>query len=445
MAVAVQNEEVVEEQPPPAAVSAPEGARVAQTDLPLVERRFWTGGRPSAVTLLALVGALAAVFAVEVIHGPTLEMRLLQAAAICAGALVAIPRRVASRPVRIALIGSQATAVALEQEFVLNGIESYTTVGWIASGSQPPAEFPRPQVLGSMGHLATIVEEHDIDLLLIGSDVPRLAVFDELVELTDLSGIRVCELTAFYEELFGHIPVAEINSAWFQYILHPKFRPAANRTKRVFDVAVAVVLGLAFLPVLLVAALLIKLDGGSVFYVQRRIGAKGRPFNMYKLRTMRSSRPGDAGARWCSVDDPRITRVGNVLRRLHVDELPQLLNVLKGEMSIVGPRPEQPEIVTQLESALAYYSRRHLIKPGIAGWAQVRCGYARSERGSAWKLCHDLYYVKHQSLMLDVRILLQTLLTLASQAAWREDRDAPFVIKRGSSLPERAMVAERSA
>ena len=444
MAVAVQKEEVVQGRSALDDVSAT-GAQIEHTDVPVGERRGWACRQSTTVVLLALVGALAAVVAAELVPVQTLETRLVQLAAICAGALVAMPRRVARRPVRIALIGSQSTAVALEQEFVINGIESYVTVGWIASGSQSAQTFPRPRPLGSMGDVATVVEQYDVDLLLIGSDVPRLAVFDELVELTDLSEIRVCELTAFYEELFGHIPVAEINSAWFQYIMHPKFRPSSNRTKRVFDLALATVLGLAFLPALLVAALLIKLDGGSILYVQRRIGEKGRPFDMYKLRTMRAPRPEDADARWCSVDDPRITRVGSVLRRLHIDELPQLLNVLRGEMSIVGPRPEQPEIVGRLESALAYYSRRHLIKPGIAGWAQVRCGYARSERGSAWKLCHDLYYIKHQSLLLDVRILAQTLLTLASQAAWGEDRDAPFVIKRDSSLPEPAMAAERAA
>ena len=135
---------------------------------------------------------------------------------------------------------------------------------------------------------------------------------------------------------------------------------------------------------------------------------------MYKLRTMRE-RPDNDAERWCAVDDPRITRVGRVLRSLHLDELPQLYNVLRGEMSIVGPRPEQPEIVSRLEAGITFYSRRHLIKPGLAGWAQLRCGYARSERGSAWKLCHDLYYLKHQSLRFDMVILMRTFLTLALQ------------------------------
>ena len=135
---------------------------------------------------------------------------------------------------------------------------------------------------------------------------------------------------------------------------------------------------------------------------------------MNKLRTMKI----DAGseAQWASSDDPRVTRLGRLLRRTHVDELPQLLNVLRGEMSVVGPRPEQPEFVAQLERSLQFYDRRHLLKPGITDWAQVRCGYARSDIGSAWKLCHDLYYLKHRSIPLDLVIIGETLRTVFIEA-----------------------------
>jgi lipopolysaccharide/colanic/teichoic acid biosynthesis glycosyltransferase len=129
-----------------------------------------------------------------------------------------------------------------------------------------------------------------------------------------------------------------------------------------------------------------------------------------KLRTMRVG--ADATAQWAEPEDPRITRVGAFLRRTHLDELPQLVNVLRGEMSLVGPRPEQPEFVERLERALPFYQRRHLMRPGITGWAQIRCGYAGSDIGSAWKLCHDLYYAKHRSVGLDLLILGETLSTL---------------------------------
>jgi lipopolysaccharide/colanic/teichoic acid biosynthesis glycosyltransferase len=156
-----------------------------------------------------------------------------------------------------------------------------------------------------------------------------------------------------------------------------------------------------------VCALLVRRDGGPALFTQTRIGEGGRPLAVYKLRTMKT----DAGleSQWASPGDPRITRVGAVLRKMHLDELPQIVNVLRGEMSIVGPRPEQPEFVERLEGILPFYSRRHLIKPGITGWAQVRCGYAGSDVGSAWKLCHDLYYLKYRSTAFDLSILVETL------------------------------------
>lgn len=394
----------------------------------------WPARRPAWIAVRAAMAV--AVVLIIVLVGETVlaaagEASLAQLLAVCLVATVGAagsryvlhrsgPRGRRSRqPTRIAIIGNQASAVSLLQELVVNKIGTYEVAGWIASGSARDTPLPLPQALGPMEDLASLVEQHRIDLLLIGSDVPRLMVFDELVRLTDILRVRVCELSAFYEDAFGHIPVAEINSAWFQYVMHPKFRPTTPRTKRIFDLALSTVLAVAFLPLLLLAALLIKLDGGRVLYRQNRIGEKGRPFTMYKLRTMRE-RPDDEPETWSSVNDPRVTRVGRVLRKLHIDELAQLYNVLRGEMSIVGPRPEQPDIVLRLEEAIAFYSRRHLIKPGLAGWAQLRCGYARSERGSAWKLCHDLYYLKHRSLRFDMVILMRTLFTLAGQVVSRD-------------------------
>jgi lipopolysaccharide/colanic/teichoic acid biosynthesis glycosyltransferase len=288
--------------------------------------------------------------------------------------------------------------------------------------------FPCPEALGDIGQLASVVREHRIDLLLLGSDVPRLAVFDELVRSRNQCAVRVCDLTAFYEDLFGHIPVSEINSTWFQYIMHPRFRATTSNTKRIFDLVVATLLGIGVLPLLALAAALIKLDGGPVLYRQQRIGEQGRAFWMYKLRTMRHGDEDHAQV-WCADGDPRVTRVGRVLRNLHIDELPQLYNVLRGDMSIVGPRPEQPQISARLEAQLPFYSRRHLIRPGLTGWAQVRCGYAGSERGSAWKLSHDLYYLKHQSLAYDISILLRTLAILTPHRRTSPLRDAPFVTR----------------
>jgi lipopolysaccharide/colanic/teichoic acid biosynthesis glycosyltransferase len=163
-------------------------------------------------------------------------------------------------------------------------------------------------------------------------------------------------------------------------------------------------------PVLLIAGLLIRRDGAPALFKQVRIGEGGEPFVLYKLRTMSAGAdtPSVPVAQWAGEHDPRITGVGRLLRRTHIDELPQLINIFRGEMSMVGPRPEQPEFVERLERLVPFYQRRHLIKPGLTGWAQVRCGYAGSERGSLWKASHDLYYLKHRALGMDVAIMWET-------------------------------------
>jgi lipopolysaccharide/colanic/teichoic acid biosynthesis glycosyltransferase len=191
-------------------------------------------------------------------------------------------------------------------------------------------------------------------------------------------------------------------------------------------------------PLVLVLALLVRLDGGPAIFAQERIGEGGHPFRLYKLRTMLVG-SGDVAA-WARKGDPRTTAIGRILRRTHLDELPQLVNVLRGEMSLVGPRPEQPEFVELLERLLPFYQRRHLIRPGLTGWAQVRCGYANSERDAAWKLCNDLYYVKHRSLGLDLLLLAETAGLLLM---WSPDRTGTtFVPWAGTGIIPEAAVAE---
>ena len=182
-------------------------------------------------------------------------------------------------------------------------------------------------------------------------------------------------------------------------------RYLASRRKRALDVLVGGVALVLASPLLALAALAIRLEThGHAVYRQRRVGRGGVPFRLYKLRTMRVE--ADVSARWAAPDDPRITRVGTLLRRSHLDELPQLVNVLRGEMSLVGPRAD---IVEQVANYSEADRRRLAVKPGITGWAQVRCGYAGSDTGSAWKLCHDLYYIKHRSFGLDALILGETI------------------------------------
>jgi lipopolysaccharide/colanic/teichoic acid biosynthesis glycosyltransferase len=223
-------------------------------------------------------------------------------------------------------------------------------------------------------------------------------------------GVQYRELSAFYEDVFGNVPTAEINAAWFAHLANADARHPSPLAKRAFDVCVALGVGVLTLPVVACAAILIRAGGGPAIFAQERIGEGGRSFRMYKLRTMRVG-SGDETA-WAQERDPRTTPIGRFLRRTHIDELPQLWNVLRGEMSLVGPRPEQLGFVVHLEATLPFYQRRHLIRPGLTGWAQVRCGYAGSEAGAAWKLCNDLYYVKYRSFGLDLLVLLETLCLL---------------------------------
>jgi len=385
-----------------------------------------------------MLGALIAVVALHVASvplGPGLWHAgaglLLFAAAMAGLVLFDEPLRAASPARRrIAVVGPDRTAVALRDELASAGVEGYELAGRVTVGPADPQNHVR--ALGSLDAMRDIVVEHRIDLLVLAPDVPRLPVFDEIAASCLELPVRLVDLDSFCERAFGHVPVTAINGAWFQYLMHPRFRRGGPPTKRAIDVAIALVAGLVFLPLMLVAALLIRRDGGPALFVQTRIGEGGRPFRIYKLRTMTVS---DGPSVWTTGDDARVTRIGRLLRRTHLDEVPQLLNILLGDMSVVGPRPEQPTYVSALEQGIPYYSRRHLIKPGLTGWAQVRCGYAGSIEGSAWKMCHDLYYVKHRSLWLDLLILGETVRTLFADRQFPEGEVAVSAFSRPALAP----------
>jgi sugar transferase (PEP-CTERM system associated) len=226
-----------------------------------------------------------------------------------------------------------------------------------------------------------------------------------------LRGIDVLDLLAFLERETGKIRIDFMNPSWF--IFSGGFRISSLRrvTKRVVDIIVAALALLVASPVMLLTAVAIRIEDGwdaPVFYRQSRVGHNGMPFNMLKFRSMITNAEGDGEVRWAAKDDPRITRTGRILRKLRIDEVPQIINVLKGEMSLVGPRPERPEFVCGLSKAIPYYSERHTVKPGITGWAQLKYQYAATERDAMEKLQYDLYYVKNHGLLLDLAIMLQT-------------------------------------
>jgi sugar transferase (PEP-CTERM system associated) len=225
-----------------------------------------------------------------------------------------------------------------------------------------------------------------------------------------LSGVNVLDLASYFERSLGQIRLDSLKIGWLVFGEGFRQNEGRNIVKRVFDIVAAFVLLLLMFPVMLATALLIVLeDGFPVFYQQERVGFNGRLFKVVKFRSMRRDAEGDGKPRWARTNDDRITRVGRVIRKLRIDELPQLYNVLKGDMSMVGPRPERPYFVDKLARDISFYAVRHSVKPGVTGWAQVSYHYGASVDDSIQKLQYDLYYVKNHTLFLDIVILFETI------------------------------------
>ena len=313
---------------------------------------------------------------------------------------------------RVAVIGPREFAADFVAELEAANVRTYDVVGWISPTG--PAEYRRLRWLGTLNEVREAVLTERIDLIVCGPGIGDVdgsriedvsaRVADECLDLP----VRLIAANQLYEETFGHVPVGMIDAAWYRYIMHPRFRASGPHSKRGFDLVLGTLIALVFLPVLAIAAIAIKLsDGGPILYRQRRLGEFGEEFDILKLRTMRTDAEAN-GPQWAAIADDRVTKVGRILRRTHVDEIPQLWNVLRGDMTLVGPRPERPVMVAELERRFPHYTRRHLVKPGIAGWAALRCGYAGSDIGTAWKLCHDLFYIKRRSMLADALILAET-------------------------------------
>jgi sugar transferase (PEP-CTERM system associated) len=231
-------------------------------------------------------------------------------------------------------------------------------------------------------------------------------------ELLDckLQGVKVTDAATFFERETCQIRVDSLQPSWL--VFGGGFDQSFVRTfmKRSFDLVCSMLILVLTFPLMLLAALAVWLeDRGPVFYAQERVGKDGKPFRVLKFRSMRTDAEKAGKPQWAAQNDPRVTRVGNFMRKTRIDELPQILNVFKGEMSFVGPRPERPYFVEQLIEVVPYYNVRHSIKPGITGWAQVRYGYGSSAEDALQKLQYDLYYVKNNSLFLDVLVLINTL------------------------------------
>ena len=252
--------------------------------------------------------------------------------------------------------------------------------------------------------------------ILISAKDPRLdpEILKTFYSLLPLK-IKIVGLEQFYESIVGKIPLSLIGEIWFLENLFEGEKGIYEKAKRILDVCMAFCLGLTSLPLFPFIAAAVKLNSpGNVFYTQKRIGKGGQMFWLVKFRSMVQDAEKD-GAKWAEKEDTRITKVGNFLRKSRLDELPQLWNVLKGEMSFIGPRPERPEFVRELEKQIPFYQTRHLIKPGLTGWAQINFPYGASVEDAMEKLQYDLYYIKHRSLVLDFGVVLKTIKIVLSR------------------------------
>jgi len=283
-------------------------------------------------------------------------------------------------------------------------------VGYYASPNEAVAEVSAWGILSQNMSLTDIVMEQQVDEIVVAL-AERRGGSMPLRELLDckLQGVRVVDMATHFEQTLGQIRLDSVSAGWL--IFGDGFSQGLLRTmvKRLFDIVCALILLVLASPVILVTGLLILLEsGGPILYLQERVGLNGRLFNVVKFRSMRTDAEQDGQPRWATAQDDRVTRVGRILRKLRIDELPQLFSVLNGDMSLVGPRPERPYFVDKLTQEIPYFAVRQSVKPGVTGWAQVRYHYGASVEDAAEKLQYDLYYVKNHTLFLDLVILFET-------------------------------------
>jgi sugar transferase (PEP-CTERM system associated) len=286
----------------------------------------------------------------------------------------------------------------------------FKILGFVPIGSDPVA-VPAKSLLHPEGDLCKWMRRCGVDEIVVGPDDRRGTLPVGALLDCKQRGVAVTELAAFFEREAGNIMMDLTNPSWLVFSEGFNISPLRRRVKRGFDVAIASLVSLLAWPFMLLTALAIRLDSGRgrpVLYRQERVGENGRTFALIKFRSMRTDAERDGVARWASKQDDRVTRVGRFIRKVRLDELPQLWNVLRGDMSIIGPRPERPQFVDDFNARIRYYSLRHCVKPGLTGWAQLRYPYGSSFEDAQEKLKFDLFYVKNHNFIFDLAILVQT-------------------------------------
>jgi sugar transferase (PEP-CTERM system associated) len=316
---------------------------------------------------------------------------------------------------RLLLVGTSAGAVDLARELhEMRRQLGVEIVGFVdPDPSRVGSPVFNPGVIGTIDAIPRIVKEYQVDRVVVSlSDARGKLPMDQLLEMK-LDGVSFDHLASVYEEYTGKIAVENLRPSWL--IFSAGFRKSAwlAAAKRVLDLVAATIGILVAAPIMILVAAAIRLTSvGPAFYHQERVGRHGRLFTVHKFRSMRIDAEATTGAVWASTDDPRVTPLGRFLRRSRLDELPQLWNVLRGDMSFVGPRPERPEFVHHLTQEIPFYGQRHVVRPGLTGWAQVRYTYGASVEDALMKLQYDLYYIKNLSLALDLYIIFSTIKTV---------------------------------
>ena len=312
---------------------------------------------------------------------------------------------------RFLLLGASPSAVSLVPELQERGIE---IVGIIdAEPSTVRADLPAPGIIGTIEDIPAIVRARSVDRVVVSLADARGKLPMATLLRMKFDGVAFDHLASVYEEYTGKIAVENLRPSWL--IFADGFRKTRTLTmvKRAIDAVIAAAALILLSPLLLALALAVKLSSrGPVLYHQQRVGQDGWLFHVHKFRSMRQNAERETGAIWARKHDDRVTRIGGFLRRARLDELPQLWNILCGHMSLVGPRPERPEFVSSLSEQIPFYAQRHVVKPGLTGWSQVRYTYGASVEDAMEKLQYDLFYIKHMSIGLDLLIVLQTVKTV---------------------------------
>ncbi len=341
-----------------------------------------------------LVGTAVAYFLVAVLA--------MRGAAMALRGVTGVPR--------VLIVGTGVEAQGVLDDMRADDRRMREVVGFYETALDTETLVEGAPVFGRTRPLTDIVSTYGIDEIVVAVREQRGGVMpmDQLLSCRT-RGTKILDLHAFYERSHAEVPVDSLKASWLVYGDGFVQGPVQRFAKRCFDVVSSLLLLLIAAPVMLLTALAVKLDSrGPVFYRQERVGLGGSSFQCVKFRSMRTDAESDGVARWAQRNDSRVTRVGAFLRKTRIDELPQLISVLRGEMSMVGPRPERPEFVSKLRGQIPFYDLRHGVKPGVTGWAQVRFTYGGSTEDARRKHQFDLYYLKNNSIWLDLQVLVET-------------------------------------